>query len=112
VEVEVLFEIDYIIRLEQLRKKYPGVTYYKLNYLVIHNGEIVGDMNAMINLALNTYNIETAEASNTVIYNRAIRETGFSLINNRGRPVISMEFLDAGSKPSDAIKLGTVLIEL
>jgi hypothetical protein len=34
------------------------------------------------------------------------------MLKERGRPIVYIEFIDAASRPSDAVKLGVIQIEL
>lgn len=111
-ETEVLFEVDFLIKLREFTKQFPILMYHKQNHIVFRNGSLIGNSQAFIELALNEYSIESAEANNTIVHNRLVREMGASMLKKRGRPVVYVEFADAGSRPSDAIRLGVLQIEL
>ena len=95
-----------------MTKHFPLLMHHKHNHLVLRNGEVVGGAKAFIELAQTEYNIADAEVANTIVYNRLVRETSAKMLSERGRPIVYLEFADAGSKPSDAIKLGVIQIEL
>lgn len=111
-EFTVLFEVDYLLKLHDLTKDHPILLHHKACHVVLRNGEVVGDAKAFIDLALNTYDIADAEVVNTIVYNRLVRETSVKMLNERGRPIVYLEFADAASRPSDAIKLGVIQLEL
>ena len=112
IEMNVMFEVDFLIKIHEFTKQHSKLMHHKGNSLVFRNGEPIGNTLAFIELAKTEYNIEDAEAANTVVYNRFVRETSERMLKERGHPVVYMEFADSGSKPSDAIKLGVVQIEL
>lgn len=107
-----MFEVDYLTKIHELSKDHPILMQHKQNHLVLRNGEVVGNSAAFINLAMNTYDVADAEVANTIVYNRMVRETSAQMIKGRGRPIVSLEFADAASRPSDAVKLGVIQIEL
>jgi hypothetical protein len=112
VELTVQFEVDYLLKVHELTKHSPILIHHKASHLVLRNGEVVGDSRAFIDLALKVYDIADAEVVNTIVYNRLVRETSARMLKERGRPIVFLEFGDALSRPSDAIKLGVIQIEL
>lgn len=86
--------------------------YHKKSHIVLRNGDIIGDAQAFIELAVNEYGIADAEASNTITNNRSVREFTFKMTRDRNRPIVYMKFADSGSKPHETIRLGMIYIEL
>jgi hypothetical protein len=78
----------------------------------MRNGEVVGNSRAFIDMAMLEYSVEDAETANTIVYNRFVRENSAKMLKERGHPVVYIEFVDSGSKPSDAVRLGVIQIEL
>lgn len=110
--MEVLFEVDFLVKLHGLTKQHPLLMYHKQNHLVLRNGEVVGNSRAFIDLAMLEYNIADAETVNTIVYNRYVREMSAKMLKERNHPIVYLEFADVNSKPSDAVKLGVIQIEL
>ena len=113
-----MFEVEFLVKLEELKKEFPTapLNYYKKLHVVIKDSgrkggpELVGDMDAFAAFALTEFNIDNAEAFNTVLYNRQVREISYSMMSERGRPIVFLELLDTDSK--DPMQLGTLFIEL
>jgi hypothetical protein len=110
--MEVLFEVDFLTRIHALTKQHVKLMYHKQNHVVFRDGELVGGAREFIDLAISDYDIPDAEAANTIVYNRFVRESSARMLKERGRPIVYIEFADAASRPSDAVKLGVIQIEL
>jgi len=107
-----MFEVDYLVKVHELTKQNCMLMYHKKTHLVLRNGEVVGDSKAFVEMALKEYDVSDAETANTIIYNRFVRELTAKMMKERGHPIVYIEFVDAGSKPSDAVRLGVMQIEL
>lgn len=110
-----MFEVEFLIKIGELKKENRNennlaLSYYKKHHIVLQDGVIVGDMDAFIALALSEYSIDNAEAANTILYNRQVRELSYTMMKERGRPIVFLEITDASDK--DQLTLGKVFIEL
>mmetsp|Transcript_14228 Transcript_14228/g.23679 ORF Transcript_14228/g.23679 Transcript_14228/m.23679 type:complete len:298 (+) Transcript_14228:85-978(+) len=113
VVTDMMFEVDYLVKMNEMKKDNHALMYYKASHIIFRDNEIVGDAKAFTELALKEYNIADAEVNNTILYNRSVREHSYSMMNERGnRPVAFLEFTDFSTKPSDTVKFGTIQVEL
>lgn len=113
-EFNVMFEVEFLVKLEELKKAMSLCLSNKTTHLVLKNNQLLGDMNSLIELAKSEpYNIDDAEAFNTIVYNRSVRELSYTLMSERGRPVVYFDFIDAtGGKTGDSLHFGKVHVEL
>ncbi len=112
--MNILFEVDYLARLEELKSQgYPELMHYKESHVVLRDKELIGDMKALVALATDQYGIEDPEIYNTVIYNRNVREIGFEMMREKANPIVIMRFgVQDQRRPKDFDDLGLVHIEL
>jgi len=114
VESSILLEIDYLVKLEEMRKVYGGFLFtYNKGHVVLRNKSIVGDIKQLINIAKTEYNIEDAEISNSVIIYRLIREETSKLLAQRKRTIVFFDLMDSSPvKSSELLEFGKIYIEL
>lgn len=107
-----MFEVDFLVKLHELTKQHHLLIHHKQNHVVLRNGEVIGNARAFIDLAMKEYHVADAETVNSIVYNRYVREISAKMLKERNRPIVYLEFADVNSRPSDAVKLGVIQIEL
>lgn len=79
---------------------------------MLHNNQVVGNVNAFLDFSLNEYGIEP-DGMNSIVCNRNVREGTYQMMTDRGRPIVFLEFVPKSPvKGEDTSQLGRVYIEL
>jgi len=78
--------------------------------LVVKDHEVIGDIYSFIVEAKEVYGFQEAEVSNTIIYNRQVRELTYDMMTAGGNPVYTLRFGIEGER--DFEDLGTIHVEL
>lgn len=111
-DFEAILEIDYIERLNVLRSSKGGGFYgHKSMHCILRDGEYLGDIMTLLDVAVTEFAIEDAEIANAAFFEKLGRDETSKLINALPNPVV---FLDLSKERSgnDSEKLGALLIEL
>lgn len=101
-------------KLRELRSSYGTSlnSYYQSN-VVFMNGNLVGGIHDLVNLAIQNFGLEDADSANTVLFNRSVREETFNLMNALKRPIVYLSLADRSQvKVSEVLRLGRLTIEL
>lgn len=111
VDFEILLEVDYLQKLKKLTEVNGGELYtHKASHIVLRNGGYVGDIIALIRIAVTEYGIHDAEIANTIAFRRSCNEETERLLCESGRSSVFMEFKDESSK--GGIQFDKLVIEL
>lgn len=106
-----MYEVDYWTKLHDLRNSVdPSLLHHKTTHLVVKDHEVIGDIYSFIVEAKEVYGFEEAEVSNTIIYNRQVRELTYDMMNAGGNPIYTLRFGIEGER--DFEDLGTIHVEL
>lgn len=113
-ELYVFLEVDYLAKLMELRKTHTGTfNAYVKQHIVFIDGNFIGDYKTLIQVATDSYGIEDAEVSNSVVLNRMMREETFRLMDETQHDVVFLQFANkTQSKDAMDYEFGTVYIEL
>lgn len=121
VEFYSFYETDYFAELFKLQAKYgvqnPIINHHKETHVVLSitdtTVKYIGDVEKLISIAEDTYNIENAAICNTVVFNREVREELYKLAmpTNKVHPIVYLEF-DDQSGEHDTMQMGKIFIEL
>ncbi|CAM9402450.1 unnamed protein product, partial [Ectocarpus fasciculatus] len=105
-----MMEVDFIIRMKELRKEHGGA-YFTHNYghCVRLNGEYVGYLMDLTRLAVSEYNVFDAEVANMITFQNVAKEETENLCKSLDRPVVFFDFV---SDDSSGPAYGRVIIEL
>eukprot|EP00597_Dinobryon_sp_UTEXLB2267_P009098 CAMPEP_0170092058 /NCGR_PEP_ID=MMETSP0019_2-20121128/25500_1 /TAXON_ID=98059 /ORGANISM="Dinobryon sp., Strain UTEXLB2267" /LENGTH=248 /DNA_ID=CAMNT_0010312257 /DNA_START=14 /DNA_END=757 /DNA_ORIENTATION=+ len=109
------FEVDYLLKIEAFKRGPLGSKFmhHKALHFVFRNDVPIGDINAFIELAGNVYNLEDPQISNTILFNRSVREDTYQLMATNKRPIVYMQFIDkAIGNRSPPLIFETIYIEL
>lgn len=104
-----MFEVDFFTKLSQLRDRIDAnLMHHKDTHLVLREKVVIGNIDSLIKVAKQEYNLEDAEVANYILFNRSVRENTYDMMNATGNPIMSLEFTEEGrSEP-----LGSIRIEL
>lgn len=85
----------------------------KALHYVFKNDTPIGDINALITLAGEFYNLEDPQISNTILFNRSVREDTYQMMTSSSRPIVYIQFIDKvmGSR-STPLVFETIFIQL
>ncbi len=113
-EFSATLEVDYLIKLMEIRKTTEtSLIHYRSGVIVVQNKQVIGDHKAFCEFAMAEYDIADAEVTNTIVANRLLRENTYRGMQDRGRPVVFIEFVNkSGTKAADNLDYGKVYIEL
>jgi hypothetical protein len=102
-------EVDFLMEMSKLRQSKGGpYLSHSALHIVHRDGSFIGDIKALIQLAVNEYNIRDASIASRAAFNRSVREeTNKLLLKNR-----DYVFLEFGEASNDKVSLGKVLIEM
>lgn len=111
-DFEALLEIDYIHRLNVLRLGKGGGFYgHKQTHCILRDGEYMGDIMTLLEVAVNEFGIEDAEIANSALFEKHGKQDTAQLVSALPHPVVFLELCKEKSG-KDAEILGTLLIEL
>lgn len=112
--MNVLFEADYLTKLEELKVQgYPELLHHKETHVILRDKELIGDMKKLISIATQQYGIEDPEMCNSVIHNRNVREMSFEMMRQKSNPIVIMRYgVQDQRRPKDFDDLGLLHIEL
>jgi peptidyl-prolyl cis-trans isomerase-like 6 len=105
-----LMEVDYIIRMKELRKEIGGA-YFTHNYghCVRLNGEYVGYLMDLTKLAVDEYKVFDAEVANQLTFQGIAKTESENFCKSLPRPCVFLDFVsDDATGPS----YGKVVVEL
>eukprot|EP00607_Mallomonas_marina_P004633 CAMPEP_0182428188 /NCGR_PEP_ID=MMETSP1167-20130531/21319_1 /TAXON_ID=2988 /ORGANISM="Mallomonas Sp, Strain CCMP3275" /LENGTH=257 /DNA_ID=CAMNT_0024610923 /DNA_START=171 /DNA_END=941 /DNA_ORIENTATION=+ len=111
-DFDPMLEIDFITRLNELRSTKGGGYYrHSSSHCVIRDGEYLGDIVNLIDIATNEYGIDDVEIANTHIFEAAAKEDTDRAVKQTSHPAVYLQLgTDKFEKESEP--LGTVVIEL
>ena len=110
-EFSSMLEIDYLSKLIQLRKSKGGGFYgHKANHVILKDGEYVGDLFSLIEIAIKDYGIEDAEIANAALFDRMATDNLLKAAKGTGRPTVFLDLRIEGVNGYEP--LGTLFIEL
>jgi cyclophilin family peptidyl-prolyl cis-trans isomerase len=109
-----MLEIDFM-QLVQEKKVSSGGKYFthKELYAVERNGELVGDLMALIDIATKEFGMEDAEIANTILFEKQAKIETAKLITARSHPSVTLQFTD--SEPigkEDPVEYAKIVVEL
>jgi hypothetical protein len=112
--MNVLFEADFLTKLEELKSQgYVDLMHYRESHVILRDKELIGDVKQLITVATQQYGIEDPEVANTVIHNRNVREMCFEMLREKKNPVVIMRFgVQDQRRPKEFEDLGLLHIEL
>ncbi|KAJ1432658.1 cyclophilin-like domain-containing protein [Ochromonadaceae sp. CCMP2298] len=96
VTMEVMFEVDFFIKMREMSKINSALIHHKASHIVFRDDKVIGDVKALTAMALKEYGILDAEVNNTILFNRLVRENSYDMMKARNRPVVYMKFANSG----------------
>jgi hypothetical protein len=114
VELSVSLEVDYWLKIDEMQKEtLPTLIHHHQTHLILQDEVVVGDICALVKIAISTYGVEDAEVINTVLFNRNVRETSFEVFRVLKNPIMTIQFV-VSTRPdgNDIQDFGAVTIEL
>lgn len=115
VQLIAVVEIDYWLKIDQLIKDegFSTLIHHTRTNLILRDREVIGDIDALLKIAVEQYGVEDAEVSNTVVFNRMVRETSFEAFKVFKNPLMSIQFVvSGGPRESSTEDLGAIIVEL
>lgn len=114
VQIFPLFEIDYLMKLEEFKSTFSNqLLYYPFQHLVLMDNQFIGDIKAFISKAEQDYSITDEDISNTIIFNRLVRENTYQKFQSNPNPIVYLSFdVQDAKRPSEFVNLGMIYIEL
>lgn len=108
---EILLDIDFQDRLQQLRQDQPAdLCHYEYNHCVLRNGKVIGSLMSIINVAMNEFRLHDAEIVNTKQFHAEALQNPVNFICERTKPVV---FIDLFQQKGDNEEFfGKLVIEL
>lgn len=114
VDFSPLSELEYTLKLNELRSQYGGI-YYKHNglHLVTRDDKYVGENTDLIKIAKIEFGIEDADITNMVALARSVKDETAKILSHPRRQYCFFEFVDGSPKRNPkAPYYGRVVIEL
>jgi len=109
-----MLEIDFMKFLADKRLSSGGGYFtHKELYAVERNGEIVGDLMALIAIANAEFGMEDAEIANTILFEKTAKAETARLIAERSHPSVEINFADTeGIGKEDPVEYAPIVVEL
>jgi len=114
IEFVNMLEVDFLEFIATMRlEKGGGYFTYKENFVVERNGEFLGDLMTLVNVANKEFGMEDAEIANTILFEKNAIEETQRLITERSHPSVTLTFKDAeGIGKEDPVEYGKITVEL
>ena len=110
-----MFEVEYLLKLEELKRGPfgPKFMHHEALHFVFRNGAPIGDIKAFIELAGDYYNLEDPQISNSILFNRSVREETYQMMTASTRPIVYIQYTDnsAGNR-TPALTFEPIYIQL
>ena len=114
----MLLEIDYLLKLEQLKQtyggKFHGIAGTHLVYVTHSHGKVecIGDLAAFILYASSEYALMDPESGNAASFEHAARVENSALMQKGGNLIVYLDFIDGGKRTAKSPEYGQIIIEL
>lgn len=110
---EGVLELQFESILDELKKEKPGDLFrYSFCHICIRDGEVVGSLMDVVEIAITEFGIEDAEIANTMQFGKeAIAKTSEALRQN-GRPAVFLELFKSSNNDREDEEYGKLVIEL
>lgn len=113
-EFTCMLEVDFIAFIADMKVSKGGKYFtHKELYVVERNGEMIGDIMALVDIANKEFGMEDAEIANTNLFEKLCVSETQRLIKARSHPSVKLEFQDAeGIGKEDPVAYAPIVVEL
>jgi hypothetical protein len=112
IRFEVLLELDYIMKLQELKLTEGGGYYsHSSTHCIVRNGNILGDLISLVRVAEIEFGIENAEIANNALFEKLSKDETVNLIEVSGNRAVYLDLIHE-VPGDDPFFYGKIIIEL